>query len=150
MLAYYSRYRQMPSYLGTSLFKIYRSRSRSDLIKCKLYLQKHPEWLVVGADIQDRPEAPAVWCTGIGGGDPPSSDYDHILSCVPQAPVYGATMARYDDWIQHKSNWGVLLPYMSCLHGLCVPAGFVTMAENSGCAAMPRRSNYASRSHCTS
>ena len=48
----------------------------------------------------------SIWCTGLGGGDPPASGFLHVLSCVPHSPVYGATLARQDDWEKNLSTLG--------------------------------------------
>lgn len=50
-----------------------------------------------------------VWCTGLGGGPRPKAGYDCILSCVSNAPTYGATLARADDWEKHRSAIGASL-----------------------------------------
>ena len=48
----------------------------------------------------------SIWCTGLGGGDPPESGFLHVLSCVPHSPVYGATLARKDDWEKNLTTLG--------------------------------------------
>ena len=39
------------------------------------------------------PQSLKVWCTGLGGSDPPADDYDCTLACLGNTPTYGATMA---------------------------------------------------------
>ena len=48
----------------------------------------------------------SIWCTGLGGGDPPEQGFLHVLSCVPHSPVYGATLARKDDWEKNLTTLG--------------------------------------------
>ena len=48
----------------------------------------------------------SVWCTGLGGGDPPEQGFLHVLSCVPHSPVYSATLARKDDWDKQRTTLG--------------------------------------------
>ena len=65
-----------------------------------------------------------VYCTGLGGGDPPDDTYDVVLSCVARSPTYGATLARQDDWGSRRTTVGrtaavheFFMFTMSCAHG---------------------------------
>ena len=65
-----------------------------------------------------------VYCTGLGGGDPPDNTYDVVLSCVARSPTYGATLARQDDWGARGRTVGrtaaiheFFIFTMSCAHG---------------------------------
>ena len=51
-------------------------------------------------------QALKVYCTGLGGGDPPDNTYDVVLACVPRSPTYGATLARQDDWGARRTTIG--------------------------------------------
>ena len=67
-----------------------------------------------------------VWCTGLGGGDPPSQDYDFTLACISNAPTYGATMAR--SMIMNASNppSAIRWLFMSISYSLLSPPRMVS------------------------
>ena len=65
-----------------------------------------------------------VYCTGLGGGDPPDNTYDVVLACVARSPTYGATLARQDDWEGRRTTIGrtaavheFFMFTMSCAYG---------------------------------
>ena len=65
-----------------------------------------------------------IYCTGLGGGDPPDDMYDVVLSCVSRSPTYGATLARQDDWGTRRTTVGrtaavheFFMFTISCAHG---------------------------------
>ena len=69
-------------------------------------------------------QALKVYCTGLGGGDPPDNTYDVVLACVPRSPTYGATLARQDDWGARRTTIGrtaavheFFMFTMSCAYG---------------------------------
>ena len=55
---------------------------------------------------EQEQKALKVYCTGLGGGDPPDNTYDAILACVARSPTYGATLARQDDWDGKRTTIG--------------------------------------------
>ena len=69
-------------------------------------------------------DALKIYCTGLGGGDPPNDTYDIVLSCVSRSPTYGATLARQDDWGSRRPTGGrtaavheFFMFTISCAHG---------------------------------